>query len=169
MWLGAVVDDGSPGERGGVLVAEPLHLLVGVHTHPLRRQLFVPSRVPLCCKAWPQSCQGAASAWTLASTDVTASVMQRSCFDAGLPLVGVPAAAGHAEPPSPELGPKRHTGWGFGPILGGVPLLNKPLPAAEVRMTCSCVQSLTHPKLFRNVSLATPHQPMHCHLSCSCP
>ena len=114
--LGAMIDAGSPGERGAVLVADPLHLLAGVHRHAFRLQLPIPSGVPLRCEVWPQGCQGVASAWTLASTEGTASIAQCSGIHLGLPLV-LPTGTGPAQPPSPAVGPKWHTGRGLDPIL----------------------------------------------------
>ena len=51
---------------------------------------------------------------------------------------GVPTGTGPALPPSPEVRPKRHTGWGLVPISAGVPLLHQLWPAAQGRVACPC-------------------------------
>ena len=140
--LGTVANAGSPGEWGAVLVADPLHYSAGLQKHVFRLPLSIPRLMPLCCKVWPQDCQGVAYARTAASTEGAAVTSKCSDSDLSLPLVELPTAAGPAEPPSHERGPKRHAGWGLVPIFAGVPLLHQLWPAAQGRMTTSCTQDI---------------------------
>ena len=140
----------QPRRTGGCAGGRPTAPSCGSRQAPLGLQLPIPSLVPLCCERWPQCCQGVASAWTLASTEGTGTVLQRSFPDAGLPLV-VPTAARHAEPPSPETRPKRHAGWGFDLVLGGMSLLCQLWPAAQGRVACSCTQQLANHKHIQNI------------------
>ena len=140
--LGAALDAGSPGELGVMLVADPLRSPAGGHGDAFWEQPWISSMVPLCCELWQQGCQGSASAWVPASTEGAATVLQRSCFDCGLPLVRLPTAACLAQPRSPEVGPERHIGWGCVPVFGGMPLLRQLWPAAQGRVACT--QQLAH-------------------------
>ena len=97
--FGASVDHSSPGEGLLMLAAHPLRPDMGSHSHILRPQPIIASRVPLLGNVSSQGSQGATRARALASTHRAACVSVDPVINSCLPLVSMTAGAHGALPP----------------------------------------------------------------------